>query len=652
MALTRWFRKHQRYILAALVIVLMLVWGIGGSLTRMAREESREFEIAGRSVTAADLQQARRALRMALLLQLVSPRTALYAQQRDPALASDLLALATDFRSFVFGQGEPRLSPEAAWRYLVLLTEAQEGNVKATEAEAYDLLSAPIGLSSADGADPDTVRRVLRTYQIPEAQAGRWAMELARIAKLITLQREAVLASDAEIWMDYQFRNEQMKVDYVQIDAALFRPLVEVSTAELRDFYEQHRGVLPSESEDGIGYMAPERVRVEYAVAAVERMEQRVEVSPEEVAAYYSEHKEDYLVEEEESEAENGGESEPVPEGREPEKAEDGASKERAGQDETSTEPESPEAENEPPEEAEQEEPSYRPLQDVREEIRKKLLEQKARALAEEKVEAAAAGLRAVSENYENMPMPLEQMARRHGLDYRTPAADGDRLLSRQQLTQEMPDGAQIAEFAFGGEQAVNYPQTFETEQGPLLLQVRERRPPQEQPFAAVRDRVREDLVQRKALEQAGKFAARLREQAAQQGLQTAVHEFSDRLANLVADGEGDAEEPLLKVQQTGLFSRDARAVEGLSGPPLRDFTERAFSLEEGHTAAVAPGPPAQRVFVIRAAERQSASPDNFAQAADLIRARYISRQQRRFMAQWSGRLLEESPVPEKLGEE
>ena len=210
----------------------------------------------------ADLQDAQRAMNMMMRLGLLNAPGALRhgdARRTPAGDRQDARPSPATSPSFVFPGQEPRadVTYESAWRYLVLLYDAEAAGVQVSDGEITELLESLPQFSDQSGFRRDVYVGVLRTVRL----AGRGHVPLVHAdvqgGQAHTLHREAVLVSDPELWMDYVYISESVRISYVRLDGSLFRPLVQVTDEELVKFYEEHKDVLPADSPDGIGYKAP-----------------------------------------------------------------------------------------------------------------------------------------------------------------------------------------------------------------------------------------------------------------------------------------------------------------------------------------------------------------------------------------------------------
>jgi hypothetical protein len=570
-------------------------------------------------VTQGEFEDAQMALQMVAQFQMTNPRMPAMLRAMGAGLQTQgvYTILADEFRRFVFPE-EAQPSAEAVWRYLVLLREAEANGIQVTIAEQQDILKGLIPSGPGGEFNQDAYRRFLAMYPFTDAQLTRWTRQLATVVKLIALKASAVVTTRPARWMAYAYSREQARIEYIEVNPEWFEGLLEVSEEELRDFYEDHKDALPDSQNGVVGYMAPERVKLEYAVAPMDAIALEVEVTDEEIEQYYEENKDEkYVVEPEE---------EPT------EEAEEGASDE--GQD--TGEPET----------------EYQPLDELRDGIREELVNQKATEEAQRRVDAVLEDLRETGERFGSGPQPLAQMARRHGLNYNmAETEDGRRLLSREDVEESLPAGGEIARFAFEEERNLYFPTPIQNPDGaPLVCQLLEKREPEQQSFEQVEGQVRTDYLRRKALERAEVFAEKLRQEAQQAGLEQAAAAFRKRLSDLLNGDETDPgpDEELLTVQQSRTFSRVSTRVPGLDRN-VPEVVGRAFDLKDDELAVVREGAPVSRVYVIRTIEREPASAASFAQTDRFLRFGDLYRKRRFVLDGWMEALLARAERGEQI---
>jgi len=618
-ALTRWFRRHRRYLLAGLVVMLMISWGILTTLSSLLRPQSAPLgSIRGEPVDQRDLHDAGRTLQVALNLGMADART-IYLLQLGGApvhVQAALTVLSEALGDFVFEEGARANDPEAAWRFLALWREAEADGIKVTNEELRETILYFPALQDENAFSAANYRAFLRMTGLSDEEMVACVSRLAKVAKLLCLRRGTIGSSRAELWMSYAHDREQMRVNYVAVDSSLFLPLVEPTDEQLNAFYDEHKEVLPDPASGGIGYMAPERVRVEYALAPLEELAAEAEVSEQEIVEYYGANKGEFLKET------------PAPED------EDGAGEASEAEEGTA-------------------EPEYSDLSEVRAEIRSKLARQKARDKAIELVGTVQRELGSMADQFPNEPQPLQQMARRYALEYqlaRTPS--GGELLTRQELVTLVPEGTQMAEFAFAEDLSTYYPRTILSGEQPVIYQVLERRDPEPLPLEEVRGTVRQDYAQREALKKAAVLGQKLKELAVEVGFEQAVETMNQRLSDLLGSQAPSADDEAaawpLTVERSELFSRDSRYAGGID-EFVPNVMKAAFELGDMEVAAATEGPPVSRCYVIRPAQRQEASGESFGEAAPMYRPAYVYRKQNQVMLEWMRGLLKTAHRSQKV---
>ncbi len=698
-----WFRRHQKVLLLTVVaamVTTMVLFGALSSLSKLAGQERGEirYEIRGERIGQAELWAAGRDLQLAeqyMLLAWVAAWRPEFAQA------------GTQVDSFIF-EGERRTSrartrlitPDHIWRYLLLLKEAERARIQVTQAEMAGF--------AAENTDLQGV-----------------AANVTRMIKLCAHRMEAVRVTDPELWMAYAHWQHRARLRFVEFKPEAFAPLVEVEPEELEAFYEEHKDTETNRFRGTPGYGAPARVKMHYVLAALEDFEKQVEVSDEEIEQYYEENKADYLIpdgqpdasdqadQDEEQEAgesatdteEGGSGDEGPPSDPQGENANQGDEEgleaadeeQEAGESATDTEEggsggegplpdpqdenenqgdeEGPEAADEEQETegegAEQQEgeegPRYRPLSEVKEDIRAQFLRTKSEEAALEPVRTMLEELSKQPPRYANEPLPLRQKARRHKLQYEEPATDeGDRLLSRRDVTMIVPGGYLIAQRIFDDEVDVNL-RPVPTNKGPLAFEVLERRAPEPLPYEQVKDDVRADLIRRKTLERCEAEAEGLVEDARRTSIEEAVRQANERLKKEMAEarpqqdapedetkdagGDETTDKALLEIRPTGLFRRSDFSIPAMrtSG---RGVVEEAFRLEPGELAMVTESGFVPACHVIEKLEEQPADPEQFQKMRAPLRQYTLFERRQREAEAWMQGLLRTSPPPQEEEEQ
>jgi len=613
--LTSWFRKHQRYLLPIVTIMLMVSFGILGTIQSLVGRAEESFGvIRGKGVKRADMAYAGEVLGLAKLILVPDPqvRQMLYGVPRVALLNDALL-------DFVMAEREEAEYPPE-WRLMVLLREADEAGLEATPGEAAEMFQLLLQVWNWQVGSQNAYADFMRMYRLNGTDLNHRMLGLVRVSKLLTLRLEGVLATDAEAWMQYCHDAEQAKVRYVEVDGSWFQDMLRASDEELQAFYEAHKDVVADPEAGVVGYMAPERVKVQYATVSLDELMKIIEISDKDVRAYYNGNKVEFLAETDDDAVDDDSPEEPD------------------GQDgEGDTKP-----------------VLYKPLEEVRDAIREKLTRERALEESRQRVEKVLEELRAVEDQYANEPLPLGQMARRHGLTCRVAQTEqGRELLSRQEVESLLPEGAKIAAFAFEEEWSLYYPESFDSDEGTLVCQILERRDPEPQPLKLVLDQVRRDYAEYKALDRAKVFAEKLREDAASRGLAAAAEAATKDLAALMGAGgskpsDGELTTPRLEVRESDFFSRTSQIVPGIDGP-VPQFVSQAFQTGMEQIGVAVEAPPVSRCYVLQPTARRDADRDAFTEVGTYLRAAYLMQKRMAVAHEWMEWLLTASQPTEKL---
>jgi hypothetical protein len=376
------FRRHRKFfmVLMVLAVASMVLWSIGSKvwpalMAWVSGEGNPEVgTIGGAPVRQRELATFARQIRVAGR----AARTCLYKlapSVKTPEAQADL-SFQTAGRSIwpmvgdEFLNERPSGSDVLVW--MALYGEARQWGFDASGLEVEARLEAlhKLGLTAKDlkqtiaqeGGDRDFLYEALRVDMTLRAYVD-WLMETTAIVVQPELRRR------------FARLDEKMKVRLAVLKAEDFRDKApEPSEEDLQKQFDACKQFLPGQGPKGFGYRIPDRVRIEYLVADPKAFAKDAEAraADEDVKAYYEAHKEsDYLVKEE-----------PKKEGGEEKKASGVNDDAKAG-------------ESAPLADAPKEK-KFRPLEEVRDEIRKMLLDAEAGRLAREKLQADVSEVRSM----------------------------------------------------------------------------------------------------------------------------------------------------------------------------------------------------------------------------------------------------------------
>jgi hypothetical protein len=625
-----WFRRHQKHFLAALVVLLMLSWGVLGTLQRLVSTRTYVGTIGERRISMDEVQRAKSWLRFQA--RLTGARTA-----------------PTDMD---------------AWRWLVMEDAATEAGIVVSNDELAETVKQVVKMNlRTPEFKSEDYDRLLELFGMSAAQFEGFLRSLLRVMKYQNLVGDATFTTTRDLWLRYQYQRETASVRFVDIDPAVLLPAIKVSEEDKRAFYEKHKDALPNPDAGTPGYKDPRRVVMQVAAAETKNFADKVTITDEQITQYYEQNKDEFLLppepekkleapSETRTKPETEPEAEPKPQPA-PEPAPEPAPTEGGGGGEGEPEKTAPASEAaepaaesaEPAARAELPKPRFKPLEDVRETIHQKLRDAAARRLAEEALDSLTEEIKDLLRSGEDIQeFPLEELAAKQALTYKRTEP-----LTREELSAFYPGGSQFAPFAFDTSTRLYDQRIVEDPDFIALCQYVADVPEKVLPYEEVAERVERDLRAERAVEAARRYGEQLVKTAAERGLKQAAADLSARFveilkteapaAKLPAEGK-----PLLTVAETDLFRRPGL---GGSGPFIRAMggdrpavAEKAFALGKGEWAVVTDGVP-PHAYVIELADRRMADAREFMEQRGQERALLEYRRRGKLLQQWRELLME-----------
>ncbi len=597
MQLNRWFRKHQKKMFAFIAVVCMIAWLVATPLLRWLERGS----VTGGAIFGEE----------------VSGKEFVETKHRLIGLTDAL------------GQLPSRdLWDGFAWKHLIFLREAERLGLQVTDNEVQNLLSTEFGFGQLDGAGEERHRSVLARSQLTHADFKEMLGERLLINKLWGLVDSNVKMSDGEAWLLYAEQNEQVKARYAAVEADAIADLVQVGGEEARQYYEQYKDVPFGEGANGVGYKEPEKVKIEYVMATFEKYAKAAEVKPEEVEEYYEKNKQEFLVKPEENEAEKTEEP-----------AESMSAEAAETEPAETTESESAEtAEGETEEQPEEKASQYRPLEEVAEEIEKKLRDHKAHEAVDEVVtkiwRRIGRELDIPVGSTESLIVDFKKLAEEFGVEYHMTDYFGP-----VETMAILPGASELNERAFQQTQSdIGYPRpAMETSKGTFIFQLLDIRPARAAEYEAVKERVIEDVRKDKAFEKAVALATSA---ADGRSFDDAVAFLKDEIRKLEGDKAGaalpaeagDEEKPeLIKVGESKLFARPVKwgpekfqFSTGVPGRNRAEFAEAAFKLDLHQIGVAVEAQSPRAAYVLEPIERKPAHSGEFQERKDEILKNFL----------------------------
>jgi len=173
----------------------------------------------------------------------------------------------------------------------ILLLEARQIGLRATDSEIQEaILQEPV-FNDEDGnfVGLDDYRNILRRARMNEADFERSVSEGVLLSKLRTVLAETIYVSDPEIEQAYRDTAERAKVRFVQLPSSALGDKVDsaslaVTQEELATYFADHQDT----------YELPERRVVDYLLIDLVQLRRELEIPDSELLAYYDDNSSDF----------------------------------------------------------------------------------------------------------------------------------------------------------------------------------------------------------------------------------------------------------------------------------------------------------------------------------------------------------------------
>ncbi len=173
----------------------------------------------------------------------------------------------------------------------ILLLEARQLGLRATDGEIQEaILQEPV-FNDEDGnfVGFDDYRNILRRARLNEADFERSVSEGVLLSKLRTVLAETIYVSDPEIEQAFRDTAERAKVRFVQLPSSALGDRVDsasltVTQEELASYFADHQDT----------YELPERRVVDYLLIDLVQLRRELEIPDPEMLAYYDDNSSDF----------------------------------------------------------------------------------------------------------------------------------------------------------------------------------------------------------------------------------------------------------------------------------------------------------------------------------------------------------------------
>src|SRR5438876_939161 len=254
-------------VICAAMVITLVPGGVGSAFGFGAPPRGVVARVAGEDVTTLEVQrEARQMLRQQM------PKAGAQAAMLLPFFASR--------------------AADNLINQKVLLVEAERLGLRVNDEELRDELQhgryANVFFPDGKFIGQDEYEARLRQADIsvPEFEEGLKSQIL--FDKLRNLVTASAAVTDAEVRKEFERRNSKVKFDYAVLNKDDLLKSIHPTDAELKSFYERNKATYNNS--------IPEKRKLRYVVLETAKVEAQTQVTPDDLQAYYDQHRDEFRV--------------------------------------------------------------------------------------------------------------------------------------------------------------------------------------------------------------------------------------------------------------------------------------------------------------------------------------------------------------------
>lgn len=259
----KWFRKHNKQLLAVFASALLVVWLGGQAFENMFRTDPTKVTVGtagGRKVTVGELQGLRTRLDL-----LDSMGIVWQVPWRNPWVMAQLnLPERIQQDPIMMAGARPLTGNRGMTQWWLLDQEAKRMGVTISTEQVVRFLRQT-------GMTDDQLTTIRDRVSISTDDLFATVAEYLRVSYAAVLASAGVQVTEPEIKDLFVRTNDQVTIRYTLLPAEAFAAdkasaaaSQPVSEAELQDLFNQYKDNLPGAGKYGFGYKIPDRVSVQY----------------------------------------------------------------------------------------------------------------------------------------------------------------------------------------------------------------------------------------------------------------------------------------------------------------------------------------------------------------------------------------------------
>ncbi len=378
-----------------------------------------------------------------------------------------------------------------AWERLILFYQVKVEKIKVSDKEVINFIEK-LPLFQKQGRFNQARYNTFLDYvfRVTPRDFEEQIREMLKIDKLKNKVTSRINLTDEEIENVYKNEHELAKAFYALIEPQKFEDQIHPSYEELQDYYQNHK----------TEFKKPEQINVQYIALYFDQAQFKINVSEEEMLNYYQEHIEQFTI------------------------------KDKKGKEST------------------------RPLEEVKAQIKEKVILDKVRELLEDKIWR-------ICDEIENDPALFEEVAKKNQLEVKETRFFGpQRVIPEIGLSYEFLNAA----FTLKIDEVSN---AIETPKGFFIIKVKEKKEPHIPPLDEIKEEVEAAFAIQKSWELAKNKG------------QDLLSQMKKLMQKEKVNFAKAAEKLSLTVKETKKFTRSSY-ISGIGQSP--EFTQGAFELDVG----------------------------------------------------------------------
>ncbi|MDN3509868.1 MAG: SurA N-terminal domain-containing protein [Candidatus Jettenia sp.] len=579
MVSSSWFRRHQK-IVYIIMIFSMVVWGVSYSAMEMIPKKP-VGKVLGRKITQNEFADMLRRWQR------------LFFSQANESIVS------------------------LVWKQLIFVEEAQRMGIMVTTQEIEEGIQRLAFQMFGTGMNMNKyslIQFLCSNFKLNQDDIERTLREALLVEKLESAMRASTKMTTEETWQRYSMENEQVKFKALTLRANGFLNSVNVTEDEIRSHYEKYKNDEYNEESHQPGYKLPERVKMECLIAKFDDMEKQVSVPEDEMKKYYEDNKEvQFKITEVDTKPEDAKADKTVIE-----------------ENKNNQKKEKKKNSNEGKEHKEETVTTYKSFDEVKGDIQKTLVRQKA-------IEKTTEIMTKLDEEiYESIDKEertsFKDLANTYKVTYQIPKGKKteNEFLTENDLLEIFPGSDQIIQAAFDREKyEPSIP--FDFVEGKVIFQVIDKKLPAPAPLEEIKNQVVNDLKLEKALHRAKEVAEK------HAGTAAKTVSFDDMVKSIKAEC-GQIDIPVSEIdyitRPIKLFNKDSKYIEALK-EDRPNVAKKAFELKLGQRGVAVEPLGEKACYILEVIDKKPADKSAFEKDKENIAKRYLFEKQEAFISEW-----------------